>query len=164
MGRIFLSSPLRIFQYFWGGAFQALSISINSFWNHWLHKGWVHNRSRNTTDLGEREGDRIIRCFNNSIYFFFFFFNWRRYLEIDIPKKKILTEKLSFFWELFSDLYIKRKNLIYLTFKLYLIFESNSYHKFYFLKSFSKKLKKLLFLVSNLMKTSVKFNKNNTVL
>ena len=53
-------------------------------------------------------------------------------------KKKILTRKLFYYSEIFSDLYIKKKSLFYLTFKLCLIFESNSYLEFYLIRLFSK--------------------------
>ena len=53
---------------------------------------------------------------------------------------------------------MKKRNYI-----LYLIFESNSHHKFYFLKSFSKKLKIYIFGIE-LNENLVKFNKNNMFL
>ena len=69
-------------------------------------------------------------------------------------KKRNYRENF-FISEKFSVIYISKERTYFIS--LYWIFESNSYHKFYFLKLFSKKLKKFIFLVSNLMKTLIWF-------
>ena len=63
---------------------------------------------------------------------------------------KISQSKMKKIFNFYNHLitnymYIKRKSLIYLTFKLYLIFESSSYLEFYFIRSFPKNTKNLYF-------------------
>ena len=64
------------------------------------------------------------------------------------PKKKSHCEYTKLSEKLFIYEKFIRESLLYFTSILYFIFESNSYQKFYFLKSFSKKNKKIYIFVT----------------